>query len=118
MSRPSISSNMGGFDWIDERLMGGCWCSGQVSAGEFSVEAALFAENFHCDAVATEPSRMRIYPKTAVLTALHTDPSSALQFLKLMAHQVIEARQRLELMKVSSVKDRVMLIFTWRRTGR
>ena len=52
---------------------------------------------------------MRIYPKAAVLKALNTDPSSALPFLRLMAHQVIEARQRLELMKIRSAKDRVML---------
>jgi CRP-like cAMP-binding protein len=79
---------------------------GTSSAGEFFVEAALFAEIFHCDAVATEQSRVRVYPKAAVLQAL---PSSALPFLKLMAHQVIEARQRLELMKIRSAKDRVML---------
>jgi CRP-like cAMP-binding protein len=82
---------------------------GTSSAGEFFVEAALFAEIFHCDAVATEPSRVRIYPKAAVLKALNTDPSSALPFLRLMAHQVIEARQRLELMKIRSAKERVML---------
>jgi CRP/FNR family transcriptional regulator, dissimilatory nitrate respiration regulator len=82
---------------------------GTSSAGEFFVEAALFAEIFHCDAIATETSRVRIYPKAAVLKALNTDPSSALPFLKLMAHQVIEARQRLELMKIRSAKDRVML---------
>jgi CRP/FNR family transcriptional regulator, dissimilatory nitrate respiration regulator len=82
---------------------------GTSSAGEFFVEAALFAEIFHCDAIATEPSRVRIYPKTVVLQALNTDPSSALPFLKLMAHQVIEARQRLELMKIRSAKVRVML---------
>jgi CRP-like cAMP-binding protein len=82
---------------------------GTTSAGEFFVEAALFAEIFHCDAVATEPSRVRIYPKTAVLKALHSDPSSAASFLRLMAHQVIESRQRLELMKIRSAKERVML---------
>ena len=43
---------------------------GTSSAGEFFVGAALFADIFHCDAVATEPSRVRIYPKTAVLKAL------------------------------------------------
>jgi CRP/FNR family transcriptional regulator, dissimilatory nitrate respiration regulator len=82
---------------------------GTSSAGEFFVEAALFAEIFHCDAVATEPSRVRIYPKTVVLHALHTHPSSAVPFLKLMAHQVIDARQRLELMKIRSAKERVLL---------
>jgi CRP-like cAMP-binding protein len=82
---------------------------GTSSAGEFFVEAALFAEIFHCDAVATEPSRVRIYPKAAVLKTLSTDPSSSVPLLRLMAHQVIEARQRLELMKIRSAKQRVML---------
>ena len=82
---------------------------GTTPAGEFFVEAALFADIFHCDAVATEPSRIRVYPKAAVLNALRTDSASAMSFLALMAHQVIELRQQIELMKVRSAKDRVML---------
>src|SRR5713101_2223868 len=82
---------------------------GITPAGQFFVEAALFSDNFHCDAVATEPSRVRIYPKTALLTALSADPISALSFLKLMAHQIFDLRQRLEIMKVRSAKERVML---------
>ncbi len=82
---------------------------GTTPADEFFVEAALFADIFHCDAVATEPSRVRIYPKTTVLDALRTDPASAMSFLALVAHQVIELRQQLELMKIRSAKDRVML---------
>jgi CRP/FNR family transcriptional regulator, dissimilatory nitrate respiration regulator len=82
---------------------------GTTSANEFFVEAALFSEIFHCAAVAAEPTRVRIYPKTAVLDALRTDPASAMSFLKLVAHQIIELRQRLELMKVRSAKERVML---------
>jgi CRP-like cAMP-binding protein len=78
-------------------------------AGGFFVEGALFADIFHCDAVATEPSRVRIYPKAAVLNALRTDPASALSFLNLMAHQVMGLCHQLELMKVRSAKDRVML---------
>ncbi|SRR6266508_987988 len=82
---------------------------GTTPAGEFFVEAALFADIFHCDAVATEPSQVRVYPKAAVLNALHADPANAMSFLALVAHQVIELRQRLELMKVRSAKERVML---------
>jgi UDP-N-acetylglucosamine 2-epimerase (non-hydrolysing) len=37
------------------------------------------------------------------------EPLGHLDFLKLMAHQVIEARQRLELMKTRSAKERVIL---------
>jgi CRP/FNR family transcriptional regulator, dissimilatory nitrate respiration regulator len=82
---------------------------GITPSGRFFVEAALFADIFHCDAVATEPSRVRIYPKQAVLTALRTDPANAMSFLALMAHQVIELRQRLEVMKVRSAKERVLV---------
>lgn len=82
---------------------------GTTPAGEFFVEAALFSETFHCDAVATEPSQVRVYPKAAVLNALRADPANAMSFLALMAHQVMGLRQRLELMKVRSAKERVML---------
>src|SRR6201981_3467509 len=82
---------------------------GITPAGQFFVEAALFADIFHCDAVATEPSQVSVYPKQAVLKALRSDPGNAMSFLALMAHQVIDLRQRLELMKVCSAKERVML---------
>ena len=82
---------------------------GTTPANEFFVEAALFSDVFHCDAVAAEPSRVRVYPKAMVLNALRTDPESAMSFLADVAHQVIELRQRLELMKVRSAKERLML---------
>jgi CRP/FNR family transcriptional regulator, dissimilatory nitrate respiration regulator len=82
---------------------------GTTPKGQFFVEAALFSDRFHCDAVATEPSQVRVYPKAAVLDALRADPENAMSFLKLMAHQVIALRQRLEVMKVRSAKERVML---------
>jgi CRP-like cAMP-binding protein len=82
---------------------------GTTPAGEFFVEAAIFADSFHCDAVATEPSRVRIYPKTAVLNALRADSASAMSFLAHVSHQVIALRQHIELMKVRSAKERVML---------
>jgi CRP/FNR family transcriptional regulator, dissimilatory nitrate respiration regulator len=82
---------------------------GITPAGQFFVEAALFADIFHCDAVATEPSQVSVYPKQAVLKALRSDPGNVMSFLALMAHQVIDLRQRLELMKVRSAKERATL---------
>jgi CRP-like cAMP-binding protein len=84
---------------------------GTTPAGEFFVAAALFSDTFHCDAVAAEPSRVRVYPKAMVLNSLRTDPASAMSFLAHVAHQIIELRQRLELMKVRSAKERLMLYF-------
>jgi len=82
---------------------------GTTSSGKFFVEAALFADVFHCDAVATEPSQVCIYPKAAVLSALRADPANAMSFLSLVANQVIELRHRIEIMKVRSAKERIML---------
>ena len=82
---------------------------GMTPANQFFVEAALFADAFHCDAVAAESSRVRIYPKAAVLNALRTEPTTALSFLSDIAHEVIKLRQQLELMKVRSAKERVIL---------
>ena len=82
---------------------------GTTLSRNFFVEAALFADIFHCDAVATEPSQVCVYPKAAVLNALRADPAHAMSFLSLVAHQVIELRHRLEIMKVRSAKERVML---------
>ena len=66
---------------------------GITPAGQFFVEAALFADIFHCDAVATEPSQVSVYPKQAVLKALHSDSANVMSFLALMAHQVIDLPQ-------------------------
>src|SRR5579872_4957187 len=82
---------------------------GTTPAGEYFVEAALFADIYHCDAVATEPSRVRVYPKEAVLNVLRTNPTATMSFLAFMARQVIEVRHRLELVKVRSAKERVLL---------
>ncbi len=87
---------------------------GSAEAGEFFVEAALFSDVFHCDAVAAEPSRVRLYPKALLLNTLRTDPASALSFLALLARQVIGLRRRLELMKVRSAKDRILLYLDFR----
>jgi CRP-like cAMP-binding protein len=82
---------------------------GVTPANSFFVEAALFADVFHCDGVAAEPSQVRLYPKAAVLKALGSRPESAMSFLLLMARQIIELRQQIEVMKVRSARDRVML---------
>src|SRR5260370_28953842 len=75
---------------------------GITPANQFFVEAALFSESFHCDAVATESSRVRIYPKTPLLTSLSADPTSSLSFLRLIAHQGFALRHRLGVSKARS----------------
>src|SRR6516164_3209531 len=48
--------------------------------GEFFAEASLFADTYHCDAVAAAPSSVLVYQKVTVINALRTDPALAEAF--------------------------------------
>jgi CRP-like cAMP-binding protein len=76
--------------------------------GEFFAEASLFAEAYHCDAVAAAQSRVRVYPKAIVMKALHTYPALAEAFMARLARQLQELRARMELRNIRSARDRVL----------
>lgn len=76
--------------------------------GEFFAEASLFAEAYHCDAVAAAASRVRIYPKAKVMEALRADPALAEAFMARLARQLQELRARMELRNIRSARDRVL----------
>lgn len=76
--------------------------------GEFFAEASLFADAYHCDAVAAAPSSVRVYPKKFVLAALRQDPELALALIARLAHQLQELRARMELRNIRSARDRVL----------
>ena len=77
-------------------------------AGEFLAEASLFSATYHCDAVAMVSSRVRVYPKAALLAALRTDPELAGAFIARLAHQVQDLRARLELRNIRSAPERLV----------
>ena len=76
--------------------------------GEFFTEAALFAETYHCDAVAAEPSCVRVYPKAKVMDALRADPALAEAFMARLARQLQDLRARMELRNIRSARERVL----------
>ncbi len=76
--------------------------------GEFFTEAALFAETYHCDAVAAAPSRVRVYPKPKVMEALRADPALAEAFMARLARQLHDLRARMELRNIRSARERVL----------
>ena len=76
--------------------------------GKFFSEASLFADAYHCDGVAAEPSSVRVYPKEIVLEALRTDPALAEAFMARLARQLQELRARMELRNIRSARDRVL----------
>jgi CRP-like cAMP-binding protein len=76
--------------------------------GEFFAEASLFAETYHCDAVAAAPSRVRVYPKAEIIALLRTEPALAEAFMTRLAHQLQELRTRMELRNIRSARERLM----------
>lgn len=76
--------------------------------GELFAEASLFAEAYHCDAVAAAQSRVRIYPKAMVMDAVRTNPALAEAFIARLAHQLQELRARMELRNIRSARERVL----------
>jgi CRP-like cAMP-binding protein len=76
--------------------------------GEFFAEASLFADAYHCDAVAAAQSTVRVYQKEIVINALRTDPALAEAFMARLARQLQELRARMELRNIRSARDRVL----------
>jgi CRP-like cAMP-binding protein len=73
--------------------------------GDLLAEAALFSDVYHCDAIAAVTSRIRVYPKRALLTALRKSPLLFEAFAARLARQLQALRARLELRNIRSARD-------------
>lgn len=76
--------------------------------GEFFAEASLFAETYHCDAVAAARSQVRVYPKVEIMGLLRAEPALAEAFMTRLAHQLQELRSRMELRNIRSARERLL----------
>ena len=56
--------------------------------GETFAEAALFADDYHCDAIAQAPSQVTVIGKRDLLRDVRRDASKVLEFARVMAGQV------------------------------
>ena len=76
--------------------------------GDLLAEAALFSDVYHCDAIAAVASRVRVYPKRALLTALRRSPVLFEAFAARLAGQLHTLRARLELRNIRSARQRLL----------
>jgi CRP-like cAMP-binding protein len=81
-------------------------------AGDSLAEASLFSQTYHCDAIATTESVVRLYPKPVVLAELERDPKVAKLFAAMLARQVMMLRTRLERRNIHSARDRIRHFLT------
>lgn len=88
-----------------------------ASSGETFAEASLFAENYHCDAIARTRSEVLSIPSAALRLRLNDDAVLALGVARFFAGQVRELRTRLEIQRIRSASERVLAWLRWRARG-
>jgi CRP-like cAMP-binding protein len=76
--------------------------------GDLCAEAALFSDVYHCDAVAAVASRVQVYPKAPLLSALRKNPALFEAFAARLARELQALRARLELRNIRSARERLL----------
>ena len=79
----------------------------QAAAGALLAEASLFAERYHCDAIASEASLLLALPKKTVLDRLNAVPTSAIAMYAETCKEVQQLRARIEILRLKRVSDRL-----------
>jgi CRP-like cAMP-binding protein len=76
--------------------------------GETFAEAALFADVYHCDAIAQAPSRVTVIRKRDLLRDVQRDAAEVLKLARVMAGQVRDLRARLEIRNIRAADQRLL----------
>jgi CRP-like cAMP-binding protein len=76
-------------------------------AGSLLAEASLFAAEYHCDAVATRPSRVLAAPRRKVERSATADPDIARAWLHHLSREIQLARGRVEIISLKTVAERL-----------
>jgi CRP-like cAMP-binding protein len=83
----------------------------RANAQQSFAEAALFSEVYHCNAIATMPSKINCYPKKQILEIFRQSPEKSEAFMALLANQVKTLRASLELRNILSASQRILEYF-------
>lgn len=79
----------------------------RVGAASILAEASLFADRYHCDALAAEESAVRAVPVAKAGSALGSDPALASLLMRHLAGEVHRTRLRAEMLALKSVAARL-----------
>jgi CRP-like cAMP-binding protein len=82
--------------------------------GEMFAEPSLFADCYHCDAIADTDCEVWIYPKNALTKRLRNDPASLWDYAGGLARSLQSMRQRYELKQIRSAPERVLQLLRLR----
>ena len=85
----------------------------RADAGAILAEASVFAESYHCAAMAVRASELLAYPIMKVRDMLARNPEAALAYARHLANEVREARKRSEILALKTVANRLSAWLTW-----
>lgn len=81
------------------------------SSGDTFAEASLFAEHYHCDAIAVQKSTIDVFKKSTLQDNLKNNPQLSTTYMSLFARQVQQLRTHLELRNIKSAHERIYQYF-------
>lgn len=79
----------------------------RAGPGDVLAEASLFAQSYHCDAIAAQPSVMHVLRRQRVETALASDVVLARAWMAHLAQEVQRGRAVVEILSLKTVAERV-----------
>jgi CRP-like cAMP-binding protein len=79
----------------------------RAGPGSILAEASLFADRYHCEAMAVQRSLLATVPLRRVETILKDDPGFARAWARHLAHEVQHARAHAEILSLKHVSERV-----------
>ena len=85
----------------------------RAGEGAIMAEASVFAEGYHCAAVAVLKSELLAYPIKAVRALLAENPEAALAYARHLAGEVRESRKRAEILALKTVAERLSAWLVW-----
>ena len=80
----------------------------QANAGEMIAEASLFAETYHCSAVADLSSEVRVAMRDSTLSEITNSPELSQSVLRAFARQVRDLRSLIVIRNTRSARDRAL----------
>lgn len=79
----------------------------RAGPGAILAEASLFAQSYHCDAIAAQPAVLCVLPRLRIEAALASDPELARAMTRHLAQEVQRSRAAAEILSLKTVTERV-----------
>ena len=85
----------------------------RTGPGGLIAEASLFANTYHCDAVAREATTVQSIPRSELRKRLRGEPAFAEAFMAHLAHEVQNTRFRAEVLSLKTIEARLTAWESW-----